>query len=139
NAPVHELLGGRVRDHVRMYAHCRDGDSPGRDAQAVDIVERGFDAMKVLVGAPIADYPSPAILHREAERINAIRTAVGWDIDIAVDFHGRLSGDAAIQLIGLLSDMKPMFVEEPVLPEDPREMLRVRNSTRVPIATGERL
>lgn len=138
-APVHELLGGRVRDHVRMYAHSRASETETAVESARRLVRTGFDALKLGITVPFPVQPSPAVIDAELSALMAVRDAVGRDVDLAIDFHGRTSGDAAIALIRGFSDFVPLFIEEPVLPEDAGEMARVRRTTGAVIATGERL
>lgn len=137
--PVYELLGGIYRESVRMYAHCMSTDLDEAVSRARELTAQGLTAIKVGVTAPAAPLPTPAFIDAEAERFRAIRNAVGDEVDIAIDFHGRLSPDAAIGLIGAIAPYRPMFVEEPCLPENTSALLRIRESTLVPIATGERL
>jgi galactonate dehydratase len=75
----------------------------------------------------------------QVARFAALREAVGDDVDIAIDFHGRVSPALASVLIAELAPHSPLFVEEPCLPEDVEAMARIARSTTVPIATGERL
>ena len=72
--------------------------------------------------------------------MSSLRNAVGDQIEIMVDFHGRCaSGIAAIQYIKELEPYNPMFVEEPILPGDNKTLLQIKNSINCPLATGERL
>jgi galactonate dehydratase len=137
--PVHELLGGPVRDRVRMYtwAHGADSAALVDDAQAK--VARGFTAVKINVSEALPPVPGAADLRRMASRVEALRTALGDDVDIALDFHGRLSTAGTRQLLPLLEPLLPLFVEEPVTPEYSRDLRRITESTSIPIATGERL
>jgi galactonate dehydratase len=138
-APVHELLGGPVRDKVRVYGWI-GGDSPSEVAEdAARLVGTGMTAVK-MNGAGVLN---PIDTHREAtavaERVAAVREAIGPDRDVAVDFHGRFSVPMARRVIPLLAPYGPLFVEEPVLPEYGHALGRVVADTTVPIATGERL
>ncbi len=138
-APVYELLGGRVRDHVRVYAHSRANGTETAVESATRLVAAGFDALKLGITVPFPVQPSPAMIDAELASLMVVREAVGREVDIAIDFHGRTSGDAAISLIRGLDEFAPLFIEEPVVPEDPGEMARVRRATGAVIATGERL
>jgi galactonate dehydratase len=80
-----------------------------------------------------------AFIDRQVEKFAAMRQAVGKEIDIAVDFHGRVSPAMAIRLAKALEPYYPFFIEEPCLPENVDTLARVAHSTSVPIATGERL
>ncbi|MFW6719332.1 galactonate dehydratase [Streptomyces sp. MAR4 CNY-716] len=138
-APVHQLLGGPVRERARAYCWV-GGDEPGevRD-QVTAQVEAGFTAVKMNGSGRMDRLPDAAELHRVAARAEAARDALGPERDFAVDFHGRFSAAGAIRAIGVLEPYGPMFVEEPVLPEHTHLLERVTGSTTLPVATGERL
>lgn len=137
--PVHELLGGPVRDRVRMYtwAHGVDNAALVDDAQAK--VAKGFTAVKINLSEALPPIPSAAQLRAAVSRVEVLRDALGDGVDIALDFHGRFSTAATRQILPLLEPLLPMFIEEPVLPEFSRDLRRVVESTSIPIATGERL
>jgi galactonate dehydratase len=137
--PVHELLGGPVRDKVRMYTwvHGRDNAQLVDEAQAK--VAKGFTALKLNLSEALPPIPSAAQLRGAVSRVEVLRDALGDGVDIALDFHGRFSTAATRQILPLLEPLLPMFIEEPVLPEFARDLRRVVESTSIPIATGERL
>lgn len=136
---VHELLGGPVRQRVRVYAGI-GGDDPGRVAElAAERKAAGFTALKMNGSGPLEPIPSSAATHEIEGRFAAARAAAGADFDIAIDFHGRFSPAAARRVIPLLAPYDPLFVEEPVLPELGHALGRIVADTQVPIATGERL
>jgi galactonate dehydratase len=137
--PVYEMLGGACRDKIRMYAHCF-GDSLEEEVRmALDLKNRGFTAIKIGLDAPVRIVDTMAYVERQAERLSAIRNAVGKEMDIAIDFHGRVSPAMAIRLAAAFEPWYPMFIEEPCLPENVDMMVRIANSTRIPIASGERV
>lgn len=151
NCPVYQLLGGAVRDQVRMYTHLGGGDMKAvyhtqhaSDPQpladrALEVVARGYGAVKVLITPPTEALNSPGA-YRQTERfMAALRNAVGDSIDIMVDCHGRHSLANAVEFCRVLAPFRPFFVEEPVPPENIDVMAEVRRQTTVPIATGERL
>ncbi|AZN42886.1 galactonate dehydratase [Paenibacillus albus] len=139
NMPVYEMLGGRVRDKIRMYCHC-GGETPEEfAANAKKRVAAGFDAIKTGVDAPVRNVDSLAFVESQVNKFAAAREAVGSGVDIAIDFHGRVSPAMAIRLAAALEPYYPMFIEEPCLPENVDQLLRVAQSTSIPIATGERL
>jgi galactonate dehydratase len=82
---------------------------------------------------------SPAAIRAVRSRLEAVREAVGWEMDIAIDLGGRLNAANAIRLISRLEDLDLMFVEEPLPPENVAELARVAHAVRTPLATGERL
>lgn len=137
--PVHELLGGAVRDRVRVYSWVA-GDEPSAAAEhAAERRESGFTAVKMNATGRMRPLESQAEIRAAAERVEAVREELGPDNDIAIDFHGRASPAVARRLCRELEPSHPMFVEEPVVPELSAELGRICASTTVPIATGERL
>ncbi len=138
--PVHELLGGACREVVRLYANGPRGETPEEyAASARAIVAQGFDALKVAPLEPTLPVDGTATIRRATEVVAAIRDAVGRDVAIAVDVHGRLSPAMSIRLARELEPLDVWFLEEPVLPENPRALADVARATSIPIATGERL
>ncbi|WP_330276737.1 galactonate dehydratase [Lentzea sp. NBC_00516] len=138
--PVHELLGGPVRDRVRAYSWV-GGDRPDDIFEAVSRqVAAGFSAVKMNATAEMRPIASPAEAEAVLKRAREAREALGPQGDLAIDFHGRVSPAMARRLVRMLEEVQPMFVEEPVLPELPAEVLAsVVQASTVPIATGERL
>jgi galactonate dehydratase len=147
--PVWRLLGGQVRDAVRVYTHLGLGDmrsvydtvdvGPLRE-QAAAVVERGYDALKVVI-IPYGHHLTVAAERRNVDTMmSALRATVGPDVDIMVDFHGRTSSvAAALQYIDVLAPYDPLFCEEPVPPGDTEALRQVAHRARSPIAAGERL
>ncbi|MCW2305982.1 galactonate dehydratase [Rhodobium gokarnense] len=137
--PVHELLGGPVRDKMRMYCWI-GGDRPadvGR--QAKEVVEKGFTAFKMNGTPELAIVDSHAKVDDAVARVAEARQAVGPDVGIAIDFHGRVHRPMAKALLRELEPFHPMFVEEPVLPEHLHALPQIASGLGYPIATGERL
>ena len=146
--PLWRLLGGLARDRVRMYDHLGGGDSEavyGSDTVAsfaektkMSIAD-GFTALKILAVPKTQHLDGHARLRHAEELLGTARDAGGPDIDIMVDLHGRTSAAMAIQYAHVLEPFHPYFLEEVVQPEDVAGMTRVARSTRVPLASGERL
>jgi galactonate dehydratase len=141
--PVHELLGGPVRDRVRAYVWVADSDfctQPLEELldEARGRVAQGFTAMK-LTPTPMFPVGKPSETTTIVERIAALREAVGQDVDIAIDAHGQWSKATARRILPLLDPYHLLFVEEPVLPEHLQALPELREVTSTPIATGERL
>ncbi len=147
--PVWRLLGGKVRDHVRTYTHLGMGDmgsvyeTSGRSAlseRGQAVVEAGYDAVKV-VSIPYAHYvASNRDIDSVADAMMGLREAVGPDVDIMVDCHGRPASVAlAKDFIRALEPCRPMFVEEPLPPEDMDGLAHLTATQHVHIAAGERL
>jgi galactonate dehydratase len=138
-APVHELLGGPVRERVRVYTWV-GGDDPAQVAeQAVAQAAAGFTAVKMNASGAMAFIDRPAHVTAVVARVAETRAAVGDDHDIALDFHGRVSIPMARRLLRELEPLQPMFVEEPVVPEHGHALPALVAGTTIPLACGERL
>src|SRR5581483_11330110 len=134
--PVYELLGGPTRSKVRLYLHVRT------PAEIKAGVAAGFTAFKT--GPQFRrKYPryieTPSQVGYAVEQFAALRKAAGDDIDIAIDFHGKVSPALAKVLIKGLEPLQPMFVEEPINCQNHDLMAEIARSTHLPIATGERV
>jgi galactonate dehydratase len=137
--PVHELLGGRVRDRIRVYSWI-GGDRPASTAAAArEAVDRGFTAVKMNGTEEMQYIDSWDKVERSIANVSAVRDAVGPNVGIGVDFHGRVHKPMAKVLINELEPYKLMFIEEPVLSEHVGGLLDVMRNTPTPIALGERL
>jgi galactonate dehydratase len=139
DVPVYQLLGGHTRDKIRVYGWLH-GESYGDYIDSAKVgLESGLTAFKFGLIGQMNIVDSPAVIERNVQRFAAIRETVGSEIEVGIDFHGRVSPATAIQLAKALEPYQPMFIEEPVLPENVDELARVARSTSIPIATGERL
>jgi galactonate dehydratase len=139
NAPVHQLLGGQVRDRIRVYAWV-GGDRPDAIvASANAAIAGGFKATKMNITEEMQIVDTMATVDQAVERMASLREAVSNKLDIAVDFHGRVHAPMARVLIKALEPYSPFFIEEPVLSEHLEAMAELRKNTHIPIATGERL
>lgn len=137
--PVYELLGGPVRDKMRVYAWI-GGDKPSEVAkEAREKIAAGYSAVKMNGTAEMEWIDSPVKIQEAAERLAAVRDAVGWSVGIGVDLHGRVHKTMAKALIKELEPYKPMFIEEPVLPENNEVLHEITKGSGVAIATGERM
>jgi galactonate dehydratase len=150
--PIHQLLGGHVRDRVRIYGHI--GGKPRRDAKGHSTgedgikelldsaqvqLDRGLTALKWCPADSLEHIDTPAEIKRIVNSVEAVRNYVGDDIDLCLDFHGRFSLAMSRRIFPLLEPYNLMFIEEPVLPEYTSHFGLVVESTTIPIATGERL
>lgn len=139
NAPIYELIGGACRDSIRVYSWI-GGDRPSDVGQAAkDVVATGFSAVKMNGTEELQYIDSFAKIDETVERIATVREAVGNDIGIGIDFHGRVHKPMAKILAKELEPFRPMFIEEPVLPENNEALRDIANHTHIPIATGERM
>ncbi|MFV2062513.1 MAG: galactonate dehydratase [Chloroflexota bacterium] len=147
--PVWQLLGGRVRESVRFYDHLGGGASesvygemePKRAADmARQSVEAGFDALKLLAVPRSRPLESAARVASAVDVMAAVRDAVGPDVDVMVDLHGRTTATMAIRYGQAMAQYSPWFLEEPVPPEDVDGLVTVaRALPGIAIAAGERL
>ena len=139
DAPVHELLGGRLRDRIKVYSWI-GGDRPAETARhAQEAVARGFSAVKMNGPDELQYIDSYDKVERVVANVATIRDAVGSNIGIGVDFHGRVHRPMARVLLRALEPYNLMFVEEPVLSEHVDGIADVLRSSPIPIALGERL
>ncbi|WP_327291859.1 galactonate dehydratase [Streptomyces sp. NBC_01198] len=138
-APVHALLGGAVRDTVRVYAWV-GGDEPARLTDEINAqIDAGFSAVKMNAAGRTDPLTTPAGTAAVVERVAAAREALGPHRDVAVDFHGRFTPAGARRVLHEIGPLHPLFVEEPLLPEHGHLTASLVASTPVPLATGERL
>jgi galactonate dehydratase len=138
--PVHRLLGGACRDRILLYTHCGGGTAEALASSAAALVGRGWRGLKVGCPGP-ENYPTERHwLDAITERMGALRAAVGADVLIMMDAHGRLTPGQASRLLTVLAPWDLYFLEEPVPPENVDALKRVAEAgASVPLATGERL
>jgi galactonate dehydratase len=138
-APVHQLLGGPVRERIRMYGWV-GGDEPSEVADHIgEQVERGLTAVKMNASGRMGPIATMADLDGVVQRVAAAREVLGPGRDVAVDFHGRFTLANAKRVAPLLEPYRPFFLEEPVVPESSHLIGDFVRSTSTPVSTGERL
>lgn len=138
-APIHQLMGGKARDKIKVYSWI-GGDRPKEVAsEATKAVASGFTAIKMNATEELQYIDSFEKISRAVERVATVRQAVGNAIGIGVDFHGRVHKPMAKMLAKELEPFHPMFIEEPVLPENNEALREIARHTSIPIATGERM
>jgi len=140
--PVYELLGGKVRDKIRVYA--TGAPYVGAGELAKELVAEGIVAMKmgptIVVATPTeGQYLAPKELDRALQPFRDVRQAVGDDIDIANDGHGKWSLPVAIQIAQAMEDLEPMWQEDLMPLLNPDALLQLQQSTRTPVCISERL
>ncbi|MFC0471134.1 galactonate dehydratase [Halalkalibacter kiskunsagensis] len=139
NAPVYQLLGGACRESIKVYSWI-GGDRPNDVGQAAKkVVDAGFTAVKMNGTEELQYVDSYEKIDQVIERIAAVREAVGKYVGIGIDFHGRVHKPMAKILAKELEPFRPMFIEEPVLPENNEALRDIAQHTNIPIATGERM
>ncbi|NLT73699.1 MAG: galactonate dehydratase [Chloroflexi bacterium] len=139
--PVYKLMGGPLRNRIKVYGRC-EGDTPEEaERSAREQAAKGFVALKTGIGGPrpARVVESPAFVENVAERFAAMRAGAGKEVDIAIDFHGAVSPQTSALLIKALEPFQPLFIEEPVQCQNVDVLADLARRTHVPIATGERL
>ena len=158
DTPIYELLGGKFRDKIRVYADCQV--APGMNFDEInkvvdEVLERGFSALKIDVDIDAYGYKGSEVAHFDKDRFNytanqwehermvslvdMVTSAAGRGVDVAADVHTRLDVPSAIRLARALESYHLMWLEEPVPAENIDAMRTVTQSTSVPICSGENL
>lgn len=143
--PVYQLLGGPTRDRVRVYAHWgirEPGEAAieaARERLAYLQGAGGFTAFKSGPAGKWRGHEPPARIDEFARCAYAMRELVGPEVELAFDFHGKMTPALAVEICHELRGMRPMFVEEPVPQENVDALKLVSDHVPFPIATGERL
>ncbi|KDB22558.1 hypothetical protein H109_05526 [Trichophyton interdigitale MR816] len=134
--PIYQLLGGKVRNKISVYAWI-GGDRPA-DVKAAGLsrLAQGFKAIKMNATEDINWLDSPRTLEASVERLKTVKNL---GLDAALDFHGRLHKPMAKQLAKMVEPFQPLFIEEPLLSEHPEGIKQLSSQTTTPIALGERL
>ncbi len=142
NQPVYRLLGGACRDKIKAYANgwYRVERTPEEfHAAAKKVLEKGYKALKFdPFGAGYYELSYQEKL-KSVSLVEAVRDAVGPDVEILVEMHGRFSPYTAIEIAAELEQYKPSWVEEPVPPDNIAALAKASDSINIPVATGERL
>lgn len=139
NTPIHQLLGGKARDSIKVYSWI-GGDRPADVGLAAkEMIAQGFLAVKMNATEELQYVDSYDKVDQAVARIATVREAVGDHIGIGVDFHGRVHKPMAKILAKALEPFRPMFIEEPVLHENNEALREIARHVSIPIATGERM
>ena len=140
--PVHMLLGGACRSQIRVYANGWSGSTNPQTLaeRAQEVVEMGFTAMKFdPIPGPWRTYVSKDVENAAIENVEAVRDAVGWDVDILVEMHRRLAPMHARRIAREIERFRPFWYEEPVLAENIDALAAVKRDINLPVVTGEEL
>ena len=144
NVPAYMLLGGPVRDRIRVYAHWgihgqTDEALASSQARLDMLLAKGYTAFKTGPGGTWRAHEPPARLDAFVKDAYTMREWVGDEVELCFDFHGKMTPGLAIEVCGQLAGMRPMFVEEPIPQENADALKEVSDHVPFPIATGERL
>src|SRR5712692_3855315 len=136
SVPVYQLIGGRCRDKVRVYLGVGSVDDAKRAVE-----QHGFTAVKTAPQPPGSDsMPWGRVLREAGRKMEALRKALGDEIDIALDTQAKIFEPVrAFELSEVVRPYRPMFFEEPIRPENVQALARLRQKMGVPLATGEEL
>lgn len=140
SAPVYRLLGGATRDRIKVYAWWsiyEDEDAARRELEV--FLGQGYRAFKAEPDGKWHAYETPKRIDEFVRKAYLMREWCGNDVDLSIDFHGKMTPALAVTLCNEIAAMRPQFVEEPVPQENIEALLEVTRKVQVPIATGERL
>ena len=145
--PAYQLLGGKFRDTIRLYADCHAGDTHEPQAyaeKALEVLEEGYSALKFDVDNvsegkldPFNWTLSAGEMTHIISLVSGTREAIGYDVDLAIDCHGHFDMGSAITLARAVEDLRLMWLEEPVPAENVDALAQVRAATSTLICTGE--
>lgn len=142
--PSYMLMGGNVRDRIRVYAHwgIRDLSDEGLEqskARLEMLQKSGYTGYKAGPAGTWRAHEPPSRIDEFVKAAYMMREWVGDDVEICFDFHGKMTPALAVEVCNEIKGMRPMFVEEPVPQENPDALKHVSDHVPFPIATGERL
>jgi galactonate dehydratase len=139
NRPVYQLLGGKCRDRIKVFAGVGGNTLDQRAASAIQGVERGFTSLRTTPFFPgFEQQTSTKVIKTAVEIVRAIREAVGDEIDLGLEIHRNLTPDEAIILAGELAPYRILYYEDPVAPQSEDALEYVARHVNIPIAAGER-
>lgn len=142
NTPVYNLFGGKIRDRVKMYANgwFSGSKTPENFAKkAKETVALGVKALKWDPFGKAHMTLTKEEMHTAVEIVGAVREAVGDDVELLIECHGRFNPYTAIEISQELAPFKPMFLEEPCPPDNLKALAKVKEKSLIPIAAGERV
>jgi galactonate dehydratase len=142
-APVHKLLGGACRDKIRVYANGWSEGAKTPSAlveRASEVIEMGFTALKFdPIPGPWRTFVSKDVERQTIENVQAVRQAVGPDVDVLVEMHRRLAPTHAVRIARAIEEYQPFWYEEPVLAENIGALAAAKREINIPVVTGEEL
>ncbi|MBO7743529.1 galactonate dehydratase [Paenibacillus sp. MWE-103] len=139
--PVYQLLGGLARDKVRVYGPVAGKTAEEIAGKAKKLADRGVTAIRYRAfhdwdALHLHDHKRAVM--QQVEYTEAIRAAVGEDVDLILECHGRYDPDYAVMLAKIVEKYRPLYLEDPIRHENPQAYRRLRPFTSIPLATGER-
>ena len=140
--PCYELMGGKVREKIKIYVNARARDARGMAAEAKKLADQGFRSIRFSIGHPKDENGRcgenfTSLVTRVEGIMKAVREAVGWNVDVAIECHRGMRPAEAIELGRVLRPYRPYFYEDPI-PDNLEAMRQVIRGCDIPVATGER-
>ena len=140
--PCYELMGGKVREKIKIYVNARARDARGMAAEAKKLADQGFQSIRFSIGHPKDENGRcgenfTSLVTRVEGIMKAVREAVGWNVDVAIECHRGMRPAEAIELGRVLRPYRPYFYEDPI-PDNLEAMRQVIRGCDIPVATGER-
>lgn len=140
--PCYELMGGKVREKIKIYVNARARDAKGMAAEAKKLADQGFQSIRFSIGHPKDENGRcgenfTSLVTRVEGIMKAVREAVGWNVDVAIECHRGMRPAEAIELGRVLRPYRPYFYEDPI-PDNLEAMRQVIRGCDIPVATGER-
>lgn len=137
--PVHQLLGGKVRDKVRVFANITGATVEEHVAKARAAVDQGYTSVRTMPFLPGWEAEAPTrYIGTAAAIVAGIREEIGYDIDLGIELHRNLAPDEAVILAGEIAPLRILYYEDPVAPESLHALKYVADHVDIPIAAGER-
>nr|WP_299184078.1 galactonate dehydratase [uncultured Aquimarina sp.] len=137
--PIYELLGGAVRDKMKIYGWVHGDTNEELAKAAKKRVDDGFTAVKMVVTDKMEWIDAPHKVNEAAEKLLSVRNSIGYKYPIGIDFHGRVHKGMIKVLAKALEPYQPYFLEEAVLSENNEALESLKSFTSIPVATGERM
>lgn len=140
--PCYELMGGKVREKIKIYVNARARDARGMAEEAKKLADQGFRSIRFSIGHPKDENGRcgenfTSLVTRVEGIMKAVREAVGWNVDVAIECHRGMRPAEAIELGRVLRPYRPYFYEDPI-PDNLEAMRQVIRGCDIPVATGER-
>ena len=140
--PCYELMGGKVREKIKIYVNARARDARGMAAEAKKLADQGFQSIRFSIGHPKDENGRcgenfTSLVTRVEGIMKAVRDAVGWNVDVAIECHRGMRPAEAIELGRVLRPYRRYFYEDPI-PDNLEAMRQVIRGCDIPVATGER-
>lgn len=145
DVPVYQLAGGKCRDRIRTYYHVSGSTTEELIAEVKKAKAEGYNAVGHL--SPFLDEPRSQpyymsysrMINEAVDRVGLIREAVGDDMDLCLELHRRMKPAEAVDFASKVAKYTPMFLEDPIIPDNFDDMAWIADHSTVPIATGERI